>query len=73
VVLGFYPQPVISTARQAVTAVQRITAGSALTPGPLAEKAGPAQKVVATDGARPETAGTPALPIADGSSGSATP
>jgi NADH-quinone oxidoreductase subunit M len=32
VVLGFYPQPVITAARQMVTSVQRITAGSALTP-----------------------------------------
>ena len=30
VVLGFYPQPVITTARQAVTAVQALTAGSGL-------------------------------------------
>ena len=33
VVLGFYPQPVITTARQAVTAVQALTAGSGLDRG----------------------------------------
>jgi len=33
VVLGFYPQPLITTARQTVTSVQRLTAGSALDGG----------------------------------------
>jgi NADH:ubiquinone oxidoreductase subunit 4 (subunit M) len=32
VVLGFYPQPLITTARQTVTAVQQMTAGSPLSP-----------------------------------------
>jgi NADH-quinone oxidoreductase subunit M len=34
VAIGFYPQPLIATARQTVTAVQRMTAGSNLTAGP---------------------------------------
>jgi NADH-quinone oxidoreductase subunit M len=34
VAIGFYPQPLIATARQTVTAVQQLTAGSSLTAGP---------------------------------------
>jgi len=33
IAVGFYPQPLITTARQTVTAVQRITAGSSLSAG----------------------------------------
>jgi NADH-quinone oxidoreductase subunit M len=32
IAIGFYPQPLIATARQTVTAVQRMTAGSSLSP-----------------------------------------
>jgi hypothetical protein len=33
VVLGFYPQPLITTARQTVASVQELTAGSGLDAG----------------------------------------
>jgi len=46
VVLGFYPQPLIATARQTVTSVQQITAGSPLSP----ETASAAQTMI-VDGA----------------------
>jgi len=45
VVLGFYPQPLITTARQTVTSVQQITAGSPLSP----EATNAAQMVIVAD------------------------
>ncbi|MEI6452161.1 MAG: hypothetical protein WCP98_19735, partial [Actinomycetes bacterium] len=45
VVLGFYPQPLIATARQTVTSVQQITAGSPLSP----EATSAAQLLLADD------------------------
>jgi len=45
VVLGFYPQPLIATARQTVTSVQQITAGSPLSP----EATNAAQLLLADD------------------------
>ena len=47
VVIGFYPQPLIATARQTVTSVQQITAGSPLTP----EAASAAQQLIGVDDA----------------------
>jgi len=45
VVIGFYPQPLIATARQTVTAVQQMTAGSPLTP----EATSAAQTMIVSD------------------------
>ena len=61
VVLGFYPQPLITTARQTVTAVQQLTAGSGLDAG--AAVAAGARAPVA--GARPAGAAAPASVAAD--------
>jgi NADH-quinone oxidoreductase subunit M len=47
VVIGFYPQPLIATARQTVTSVQQMTAGSPLSP----EAASAAQLVILADDA----------------------
>ncbi len=52
VAIGFYPQPLIATARQTVTAVQRMTAGSSLTAGPAtAARGAPARGASAVSGA----------------------
>jgi NADH-quinone oxidoreductase subunit M len=56
VVIGFYPQPLIATARQTVTSVQQITAGSPLSP----RAAAAAHLIVPADGDPPEAA------VADG-------
>ena len=52
IAIGFYPQPLITTARQTVTAVQRITAGSSLSP-PATNSA---QTVILTIGSAPQDA-----------------
>ena len=52
VAIGFYPQPLIATARQTVTAVQRMTVGSELTAGPAtAARGAPARRALAGTGA----------------------
>jgi NADH-quinone oxidoreductase subunit M len=51
VVLGFYPQPLITTARQTVTSVQQLTAGSGLDAGEAtAGAAAPAAVAADTSG-----------------------
>jgi len=57
VLLGFWPQPLITTAKQTVTGLQLMTGQSTLSWGPTAEAGGPA-------------AGEAALPAADGAAGS---
>ena len=58
VLLGFWPQPLITTARQTVTGLQQMTAQSTLAqPQPSAEKGGP-------------TAGEAAQPATDAAAGS---
>ena len=59
VLLGFWPQPLIATARQTVTGLQQMTAQSTLAqPQPSAGKGGPA-------------AGEAALPVSDAAAGEA--
>jgi len=49
IAIGFYPQPLITTARQTVTSVQQITAGSSLTP----QATSAVQVGIPADGAAP--------------------
>ncbi len=55
VAIGFYPQPLIATARQTVTAVQQMTAASSLTAGPATARGAPANAAAAQAGAGGQT------------------
>jgi len=61
IAIGFYPQPLITTARQTVTSVQQITAGSRLTP----QATNAAQVSVPAAGA-PQEAGVADVKATDG-------
>jgi NADH-quinone oxidoreductase subunit M len=61
IAIGFYPQPLITTARQTVTSVQQITAGSRLTP----QATSAAQVSVPVAGA-PQEAGVADVKATDG-------